>query len=354
MQIDDNLYYFTNAVLASLQQSKNYLLFIMSFYLGAAGTWFISKASMRLILMDVPNTRSSHNVPVPRGGGLGIFLVVVLAGLALRMPTHFLFPIILLSIVTFYGDFFQLSIRTRLIIQFVSAIIIIFPSLPQLIPASLAVSTFFYFLILFGMLLFMVGTANFYNFMDGINGMAGISGAIAFCLLGLFGSNAQHASSFGTFPIFSFCVALACLGFLPFNMPKAKVFMGDVGSILLGFVFAGLVVKLSHNILDFICLSAFLFPFYADELTTMVVRIRDGERFGEPHRRHLYQLLANENGIPHWKISVLYGVAQILVASTVILARPWGILFVISQLATYLIIFACISFYFRRKLAARQ
>jgi len=60
--------------------------------------------------------------------------------------------------------------------------------------------------------------------------------------------------------------------------------MGDVGSILLGFVFAGMVVFLSRNLLDFICMAGFLFPFYADELTTMMIRIRDGEKLSKPHR----------------------------------------------------------------------
>ena len=76
--------------------------------------------------------------------------------------------------------------------------------------------------------------------------------------------------------------------------------MGAVGSILLGFVFAGMVIWLSRSLFDFIVLAAFLFPFYADELTTMIVRLKDGDRLTRPHRKHLYQLLANEMGIPHW------------------------------------------------------
>ncbi|NIM03667.1 UDP-N-acetylmuramyl pentapeptide phosphotransferase, partial [bacterium] len=72
-----------------------------------------------------------------------------------------------------------------------------------------------------------------------------------------------------SFAVLSTCIFLSCLGFLPFNMPNAKVFMGDVGSILLGFVFAGMVIFLSKDFLDFICLASFLFPFYADELSTM-------------------------------------------------------------------------------------
>jgi Fuc2NAc and GlcNAc transferase len=70
--------------------------------------------------------------------------------------------------------------------------------------------------------------------------------------------------------------------------------MGDVGSILLGFVFAAIVVMLSERFLDFVCLAGFLLPFYADELTIIFVRLKDGEDLLHAHRRHLYQLMANE------------------------------------------------------------
>jgi Fuc2NAc and GlcNAc transferase len=118
-------------------------------------------------------------------------------------------------------------------------------------------------------------------------------------------------------------------------MPKAKVFMGDVGSILLGFVFAAMVVMLSKSFLDFVCLAGFLFPFYADELTTMAVRIRDRENLLRPHRRHIYQLLANEMGIDHWKVSVGYGALQLVVGLSILLARPLGVLPVITLLVIF-------------------
>ena len=101
--------------------------------------------------------------------------------------------------------------------------------------------------------------------------------------------------------------------------------MGDVGSILLGFVFAGLVVTLSRNYLEMVCFAALLFPFYADELTTMAVRLRDRENLTQSHRRHLYQLLVNEFGIAHWKISAAYGVAQLAVGAGVLIAYPYGV-----------------------------
>ena len=104
--------------------------------------------------------------------------------------------------------------------------------------------------------------------MDGINGIAGITGVVAFGLIALFAALSGGSDSF---IILGVCMGLACMGFLPFNVQnKARVFMGDVGSVLLGFVYAGLVVGLSYSLNDFMVLCAFLFPFYADELTTFL------------------------------------------------------------------------------------
>ena len=133
-------------------------------------------------------------------------------------------------------------------------------------------------------------------------------------------------------------------------MLPTKVFMGDVGSILLGFSFAAIVVILSKSILDFVCLAGFLFPFYADELTTMAARIKDGENLFKPHRRHLYQLLANEKGIAHWKISIGYGLAQFIIGITILLLRPFGISMVLFLLAAYFIAFIIVSSAVRKSL----
>jgi len=200
------------------------------------------------------------------------------------------------------------------------------------------------------MAIFIVGTANFYNFMDGINGIAAITGIVVF---GLFAIYMTFASIDRPFIQLSICIALSCLGFLPFNMPSAKVFMGDVGSILLGFVFAGMVVIISKGFLDFICLASFLFPFYADELTTMVVRIKDRENLLHPHRRHLYQLLANEKEIDHWKVSIGYGVFQLLVGISVIALKLYGIIVILTILALYFLAFSLVSYNVRKNVAAR-
>ena len=130
--------------------------------------------------------------------------------------------------------------------------------------------------------------------------------------------------------------------------------MGDVGSILLGFIFAAIVISLSRNIIDFICLSSFLFPFYADEFTTELKRLMDGEKIWLPHRKHFYQLLANEYAIPHWKISLGYGVAQLLVGISILFFIDSGLLPVLSIFFLFFFIFTLLSGFLRKRLIRKQ
>ena len=123
--------------------------------------------------------------------------------------------------------------------------------------------------------------------MDGINGIAGITGIVGFGLVGVFGLLTEQSPQWVTL---AFVMAFSC-GFLPFNILIARVFMGDVGSILLGFVFACMVVEFTRTFSDFVILVSFMFPFYIDELITMVERILDRQRLSLPHRRHFYQVL---------------------------------------------------------------
>jgi Fuc2NAc and GlcNAc transferase len=130
--------------------------------------------------------------------------------------------------------------------------------------------------------------------------------------------------------------------------------MGDVGSILLGFVFASLVVTLSRNYLEMVCFAALLFPFYADELTTMAVRLRDHEDLTQSHRRHLYQLLANEFGIAHWKISSAYAAAQLGIGVGVLIAYSFGLSAVLVFLTGCFILFTMLTARVRRIAAQRR
>jgi len=312
--------------------------------LSTAGAWIVGRYGHRLGLLDKPNDRSSHRHSTPKGGAVGILAAFILVSLALKLPGTFWMPAAMLSIISFIGDWFGISPYFRLLFQFAASIIFLAgfwndhgltSQSPLLIIIILAV--------------YVVATANYYNFMDGINGIAGISGVLCFGFLAFF---SHSRGSDPNLTILSISLSLSCLGFLPFNMPHAKVFMGDVGSILLGFVFAGIVVFLSKSLSDFICLASFLFPFYGDEIITLGVRIRDGVKLTQPHRKHLYQLMANELKIRHWKISVGYGLVQLIIGASILIIRPLGIFAVLSILIIYFAGFAWVSYFVRRKIRA--
>ncbi len=324
-----------------------------SLFIGAGGALLVSRYGPQIGLVDNPTDRSSHLQPVAKGGGVGILCSFIAAAAVLQISPALWGPIVALSVVSLLGDRYDLSVRNRLVVQFGIACFVLIVGV--LIQGMSLLGTYSgIFPVAFGItffMVFMVGTANYYNFMDGINGIAAITGIAAFGLLAWYAFDRGHSP---VPVVLCLCLVFACIGFLPFNMPKARVFMGDVGSILLGFVFAGMVIALSENMTEFIALAACLFPFYADELTTTIVRVRDGERLSQPHRRHLYQLLANEMGIDHWKISIGYCVIQIIVGCSVLAMIRHGFWTIASVLIFYFMVFLIMSIRVRKYVGSRQ
>jgi Fuc2NAc and GlcNAc transferase len=280
---------------------------------------------------------------VPKGGGIGILAAFLLSAWVLEFPILFWVSIGLISFFSFYGDRREIPVKIRLCLQLVGG-------------TALSTGLFYWqgrgwpaYLLIPFFSVFIAGTANYYNFMDGINGIAGITGIVGFGLVVLFSALSGYDQAF---LVLAVCMVFACLGFLPFNMPKARVFMGDAGSILLGFVFASLVVGLSQNFNDFVVLCSFLFPFYADELTTEYTRLRDGENLLKPHRRHIYQLLANELGVLHWKVSVEYGVLQAVVGLAALGIRGYGTVALVLFLGCCFALFWAFSWQIRKRAEA--
>jgi Fuc2NAc and GlcNAc transferase len=322
------------------------MIFILSgFLLGIAGSWFVIHFGARLGLMDIPTSRSSHNREIPKGAGVGILSAIVMFGLILEIPFFIWVPAMVISATSFWGaDRNVLSVSIRLMIQFGCALFFLFFFLMSKQAGVWA------WLAWIPVLFFIVGTANFYNFMDGINGIAGITGFIAFSLMGF------HVWTSGGDPVYiawSLVIAFSCLGFLIFNIPIARVFIGDVGSVLLGFVFACLVVFLSEDVTDFLVMAGFMAPFYFDELFTMVIRIRDKDLLTKPHRKHIYQILANEAGIGHCWISVGYGLMQVVIGISVKVAQPAGTVFLLGVYMMYGLAFVIFSVMVRKKFADR-
>jgi Fuc2NAc and GlcNAc transferase len=293
--------------------------------------------------IDLPTERSSHHRATPKGGGIGIAAAVCLSAVWAGMPFQFWAPLAGVSLLGLTADRFEVPPAPRLAIGFVLAGILL-PVLELPWPGSA-------FLVLaVPLAVFIVGTANFFNFMDGINGIAGLTGVVGFGLLAL-SIGSQGGDS--RYVCLALGTAAACLGFLPFNLPAARVFMGDAGSLLLGFLFAVLALAGARSVLQFIVHAAFLLPFYLDELFTMVLRIRDGEALTRPHRRHLYQLLANEMGMAHWRISLGYAAAQLIVGLIALRLMAAGPVAVLAFLAAAGIGFGGCAARVRRRVGSR-
>lgn len=319
---------------------------LASLFSGILGALLIKKFGYKLELIDIANERSSHKGIIPKGGGAGIVFSFVICSVYLGIPFFFWIPAVILGCISFLNDIREIKPKIRLLIQF-------FCSLLFLTGLNCFFESAFFSNLLFIPILavFISGTANFYNFMDGINGIAGITGVVAFFFLGCY----SYISGFETgYTILFFSIMFSYLGFLPFNIPGASVFMGDVGSIFSGFVFACSAVLLSENLTDFLCISGFIFLFYADELSTMFIRIKDRQSLAKPHRRHLYQLLVNELGFSHFKISFFFGIVQFIISVLIINIKVYGISYILIFYSLIFVIFCLYSYEIRKKITIQE
>jgi Fuc2NAc and GlcNAc transferase len=282
----------------------NVFLFISSIVLG----WILTRLTIVLALhwgiKDVPNHRSLHAIPTPRGGGLSIVFTSLAAALALSLiNTEFLdllWPLILGGIIVgvtgFIDDRKGLSPKLRLFLQVTAVSILIFSKfefLNQELFPGFPESSWFNAIVL---VLFMIWMTNLFNFMDGIDGLAG-GQAVSFGLISsvvLIGVSAAPLVS-----ILGLVLSGSALGFLILNWSPAKVFMGDVGSGFIGFWIAGLSLI---GFTDFgLSLNLFLIPmavFIVDATYTLIKRTIRGARITEGHREHAYQILVRQ-GLEH-------------------------------------------------------
>src|ERR671932_285463 len=258
---------------------------------------------------DVPNERSSHTRATPRGGGVvivGGFLVglgvwVISGGSLSPRALGWLVGALLVAGVSFVDDLRPLPAAPRLATHVLGAAILTLAGVqsPELVPLA-----FVYITLL----------TNVYNFMDGIDGLATTQAIIAGAALAMAGELAANpliATAGGL-------LAAASAGFLIYNLPPARVFMGDIGSTFLGFSFAGLTLLGNIGVgggrmrveLGLIILAPFLF----DSVVTLTRRILRGERWYAAHRSHYYQRLV-QCGLSHGQVTSLYAGLAVVAAA---------------------------------------
>ncbi|MCT7550955.1 glycosyltransferase family 4 protein [Aliarcobacter butzleri] len=271
------------------------ILLITSFLL----TYFIKNYMIKKSLVATINERSSHTVPTPHGGGIalaitwfiGLFYLYFIDEISSNLFYALLFGAVI-SIVSFFDDIYELSPKIRLMVQAIVAIgglyflggfdtltFVIFD-----IQNAIFTNIFAFFMIIWFI--------NLYNFLDGINGYAG-SEAVFLSLAGFILFSGNHF----------LVLAVAVLGFLYWNWNKAKIFMGDVGSTLLGYNIAIFTIYYANEESTNFWIWIILFGIYwFDATLTLIRRKLNKEKLSQAHKKHGYQRLT-QAGWSHYKVT---------------------------------------------------
>lgn len=292
----------------------------------AVSVWFtrrICDPDSMLHVLDHPNERSLHTRPVPRTGGVAIvagvfagFLVVAFGGEAAAQLFWFALATFLTAVLSFVDDRRGLSVRVRLfghlaagVLLAVSGLYLSEAALPGIVwrwPAAIGMVL---------SVLYLVWMVNLYNFMDGMDGFAGGMGVIGFGTLALLGGLAGNFAFLSVNLVIAFSVA----GFLIFNFPPARVFMGDTGSAALGLLAGGVSLWGAREGAFPFWIAVLVFsPFIVDATITLLRRLRRGERVWQAHKTHYYQRLV-QLGWGHRKTVIAeYGLMLACGASAVV------------------------------------
>lgn len=258
--------------------------------------WLYLRLARRWQLVATPNARSSHRLPTPHGGGAPLLLAFAL-GLSLAALWHepwsagyivLAAVALLLMLLGIADDLWSLSARLRFALYGLSCLAALLLLLEQPLSGSVLRSG----ILLVLATLAMLWLVNLYNFMDGIDGIAASQCLLACCAAALFawrGGGQEYG-------LFCLLLAASQLGFLAWNWPPARLFMGDAGSVPTGFLLGGLVViGVLEGQISLACWLVLLAVFIVDASWTLVWRMSTGQAFTRPHRLHAYQRLST-----HW------------------------------------------------------
>jgi UDP-N-acetylmuramyl pentapeptide phosphotransferase/UDP-N-acetylglucosamine-1-phosphate transferase len=311
-------------------QLEYVLAFIAVFAASAAGTGLITGFLRQRAMFDLPNDRSSHASPTPRGGGLAVTAVLIIAWnvVTLTEPESplpmsvLLIGAVLLAVVSWIDDLRSLHPAVRLAAHFAAAAVAL-PVLPEQalvfqgllpLPADRLAAMFL-----------LVWFINLFNFMDGIDGITGVEAVTVSAGCVLIGFLFPAGIVLPGFSLYGLVIAAAAMGFLCWNWEPARVFLGDVGSVPMGYLLGVLLLVLAASGL---WAAALILPLYyfADSGATIVRRAIKGEKIWRPHASHYYQQAARRVG-SHARVAlaVLYADA-VLVALALYAAEGNGVL----------------------------
>ena len=289
------------------------ILAFCSFFL----TYIIRRIALKNKIVSIPNERSLHVNPTPVGGGLAIVItwyagitILFFNGFLERSLYYALLSGVILAVISFIDDIIGLKPVVRLCFHFITAIIafIFLQGLRQLIIPGVVFNYNFliYPLAIIGIVWFI----NLFNFMDGVDGFAALEASTICLVIYILSGNIINL------------LLIACIsGFLFWNLPKAKIFMGDVGSTQLGFILIVLGIyfhnSFQFSILNWIMLTS---PFWFDATLTLYRRWRNGEKLSKAHRKHAYQRIV-QSGFSHMKVNLWLLIINVFVIVMILIYR---------------------------------
>lgn len=293
------------------------IIYILSFVLVVILTYLVRKLALKKNIIDNPNERSSHTVPTPRGGGLAIVIVwffglwyMFWQGQIEQNLFQALMSGIVLAVVSALDDVLDLKPKVRLLAQAISAggalyFLGGFSFIPEMN------NPFVFWVLNFGVFIGIIWFINLYNFLDGIDAYASQEAIlVAIGILIITGNS-----------ILGILIA-AVAGFLVWNWPKAKIFMGDVGSTQLGFILVVLGIYFHNNqdlsIYSWLILTSL---FWFDATFTLFRRWRNKEQLSVAHRKHAYQRLT-QAGWSHLRV-IMYAIAINLLLIAILLLNHY-------------------------------
>ena len=307
-------------------------LLILAFTL----TYLIKNYAIKKSLVDIPNDRSSHTTPTPHGGGIAIaiswFLGITYLFYFKDIDSSLYYSLmvgVIISIISYLDDLFELSAKLRLLVQSFVAILGLYfiGGLDNVdfglfsISNQISTTLFAFFMVIWFI--------NLYNFLDGIDGYAGSEAVF----LGLAGFILFNDSLF-------LVLVFSVLGFLVWNWDKAKIFMGDVGSTLLGYNVAIFTIYYANqDSMNFWVWIILFGVFWFDATLTLFRRYKNGEKLSQAHRKHTYQR-AVQSGLTHSRV-VIYSIFinMILLVSIYFISNVFIVFFIAISL-----LYSCIRY----------
>ena len=289
---------------------------------------FYFKLADKCNIIDKPNERSSHTKVTLRGGGI----IFYFGALAYFLSNHWEYPwfmlaLTLITFISFVDDIRSTSQGLRLVFHFTAMALMFYQW-------GLFSLSWWWIIIA---LIICTGIINAYNFMDGING---ITGGYSLVILGALAYINSEITTFVESALIN-TVLCSVLVFCFFNFrKKAKCFAGDVGSVSIAFILLFLIGKLILMTGDFSWIIL-LSVYGVDSVLTIIHRLMLHENIGLPHRKHMYQLMANELKMPHVVVALTYMVAQAVIIMGYISCQSYGYTFLLCMVLLLGIVYIC-------------